>query len=97
MRIGYSMPAWHIGEAPRSMGGSRKGIHSSLIIDLFRSSQLIGFVVVQVVDDVLQQFDRKSVKRYLRKDVDGSAKNTLASVMKDVSHHSIDLFKAGAR
>jgi hypothetical protein len=45
----------------------------------------------KIVDDTLQQFDRKSIKRYLKKDVDGSAKNSLQSVVKEVHKQPEDV------
>eukprot|EP01031_Cornospumella_fuschlensis_P028976 gene28976-34969_t len=37
----------------------------------------------RIIDDVLKQFDRKSIKRYLKKDLDGTAKSSLGNKTKD--------------
>jgi len=42
-------------------------------------------VFYQVIDEVLQQFDRKTIKRFLKRDVDGNSKGTVAEQMKSVS------------
>lgn len=39
----------------------------------------------KVIDEVLQQFDRKTIKRFLKRDVDGNSKGTVAEQMKTVT------------
>jgi hypothetical protein len=43
---------------------------------------------VQIIDDVLQQFDRKTIKRFLKRDLDGNAKSLLNSNIKEVAFKS---------
>lgn len=44
-----------------------------------------------IVDDVLQQFDRKSVKRYLRKDMEGNTKAEMSGHLKEPYKNDDDL------
>lgn len=49
----------------------------------------------KTIDENLQFFDRKSIRRFLKKDVDGSTKNSNFTQFKDVSKliHSLHFCK----
>ena len=38
-----------------------------------------------VIDDVLHQFDRRAVKKFLKRDIDGNTKNNLGTAVKEVT------------
>lgn len=38
---------------------------------------------VQIIDDVLQQFDRKTIKKFLKRDIDGNAKSSFNDNLKE--------------
>lgn len=42
-----------------------------------------------VIDDVLHQFDRRAVKKFLKRDIDGNTKNNLGHAVKEVIIFSV--------
>lgn len=55
----------------------------------------IDISVSQVIDEVLQQFDRRSIKKFLKRDADGNVKPSISEHMKETHSGAISNNKSG--